>query len=59
MFRRYCLYSETLAKSASIICDIGGYEWGDGAYMAKRGDILKKGAEKGHFYSVLKKTGRI
>ena len=25
----YCLYSETLAKSASVLCDIGGYEWGE------------------------------
>lgn len=46
----YCFFSETLSKSASIIYDIDGYEWGDAAYTEKRCDILKKGAEKGHFY---------
>ena len=44
----YCLYSETLAKSASIIYDIDGYEWGDKAYISKRGDVMSKSQEKGN-----------
>ncbi len=32
----YAFYSETLEKTASMICDIGGYEWGDGGWMDRR-----------------------
>jgi 1,4-alpha-glucan branching enzyme len=32
----YGTFSELRPGTASVICDIGGYEWGDGAWMAER-----------------------
>lgn len=52
----YAFFSETLSKTASIIYDIGGYEWHDSAWLAARRIIATRHTRtsgdgvKGHFY---------
>ena len=38
----YAFYAETDEKTASIIYDLAGYEWGDGAWMKAKKDLYDK-----------------
>jgi 1,4-alpha-glucan branching enzyme len=40
----YAFYAEQRPRSASVVWDIGGYEWGDDAWLAERGERARLNA---------------
>jgi len=38
----FAFHAETDEKTASIVCDLSGYQWGDQAWQAARGDVYDK-----------------